>query len=315
MAALSRDFLELKREIVEARNQAIKTDHLMKNLSLDIKEFEKRFDTLERRTRWVNAAAHFLVAGTIVFAAYTIVSVKSRHFNESMAALKADLETERQNAQVRGEELRKHSSQLEKESHQQAQAEEQAIKVIEALDDKQEAKAGMLLEQLEAEHLSPLSHRLVDKRLIDLRRKVLDSSLKEGRAHYVAKRYDNAVTTLRRAVSLDGDPKALISAQVLLINALWELKRYDEAEPLLRELLKMDLDRTLSEQTRFLLAATLAHQGRRDAAKTLFEEIMAGGGSYVTEATTYDQALVSGAELPDDLPFSAGKNLLGSGLR
>jgi tetratricopeptide (TPR) repeat protein len=307
MADLSRDLLELKREVVEARNQAIKTDHLMKNLSLDIKEFEKRFDLLERRTRWVNAAAHILVAGAIVFAAYSIVSVKSRHFNESMAALKADLETERQNAQVRSEELRKHSSQLEKESHQQAQAEEQAIKVLEALDDKQEAKAGTLLEQLESEHLSPLSRRLVDKRLTELRRKIFDSALKEGRAQYTAKQYDNAVTTLRKAVALDGDLKSLIPTQVLLANALWALKRYDEAEPLLRDLLKLDLDKTVNEQTRFLLAATLAHQGRREAAKTLFEEIMAGGGSYATAAKNYDQALVTGAELPDDLPFTPGK--------
>ena len=69
MSDAGRDFVELKREIIEARTQAIKTANQMKNVALDVKGFEKRFDVLERRTRIASVGAHAIVALTIGLAA------------------------------------------------------------------------------------------------------------------------------------------------------------------------------------------------------------------------------------------------------
>ena len=70
-----REFNELKREVVEARNQSIKTDNQIKNLSLDMKGFETRFDNLEKRARFATIGAYAIVAVTISIAAYFISSI------------------------------------------------------------------------------------------------------------------------------------------------------------------------------------------------------------------------------------------------
>ena len=85
------DYGELRREVIEARNQSIKTDNQIKNLSLDVKGFENRFDILERRLRFSQVGVHFVVALTIAVAAYFITAARTR-------SLEAELEQSTQEA-------------------------------------------------------------------------------------------------------------------------------------------------------------------------------------------------------------------------
>ena len=43
MSDFPKELSELRKEVVESRNQSIKTDNQIKNLALDIKGFEQRF--------------------------------------------------------------------------------------------------------------------------------------------------------------------------------------------------------------------------------------------------------------------------------
>jgi hypothetical protein len=62
-----REFAELKREVIESRNQSIKTDNQIKNLSLDVKGFEKRFEILEKRSRFATLGTYGIVAVTVAW--------------------------------------------------------------------------------------------------------------------------------------------------------------------------------------------------------------------------------------------------------
>ncbi|MCK5688744.1 hypothetical protein KAI87_05700, partial [Myxococcota bacterium] len=66
---------ELRKEVIETRNQAIKTDNQVKNLALDVKGFEKRFDRLERRTRLASVASMVIIAVVLAAAAGVVSSV------------------------------------------------------------------------------------------------------------------------------------------------------------------------------------------------------------------------------------------------
>lgn len=203
MSDADRELVDLRREIIEARNQAIKTDNQVKNLSLDVKGFEKRFDSLERRTRISGLGVHLIVAVTIIAAAYMVQSVRVRGLEQDHAKALADVRGEKQSVEQSADSLSKRLAAVEQERRRYERAAASAAKLNEHLDNRREKEAADLLESLDFASLTPLESRLLDKRVADLRVRSGDASYRAARSAQLMNRFDIAANEFKRCLTLD----------------------------------------------------------------------------------------------------------------
>lgn len=301
MSDFGRDLGELKREVVEARNQAIKTDNQMKNLSIDIKGFEKRFDALETRVRMSGIGVNLIVALTIAAAAYGIGNVRGKTYEHELANLQTVLKDEKAHAQTQSSVQQKKLSDIEKQKMQHDEASGVAMKVLTLLDNRQDREAGAMLDRLNFNELTSLERKALDRRFTELRQKQAELLYKSGRNNLLANQTSAGIADLKRNLALDPNGRYANQARYQLALALWNSKHYDEAEPLLKTLSQHE-DRRVAEEGQYLLATTLARLDKRNEAKSLFARIIANDGRYASTAKVYAQALASGSDLPTDLP-------------
>jgi hypothetical protein len=163
------DWVDVKREVVETRNQSIKTDNLLKNMSMDLKAFEKRFDVLERRGRMTHMAAYVLVALAVLVASYLVGVTRMRGYEADIADLKLQLQSseERLKAQDNAREAR--WVEVEETQRQHKQAAEIAAKVLDLFGAGKREEALEWLGKLETVHLTPLENKLTEERFAQLR--------------------------------------------------------------------------------------------------------------------------------------------------
>lgn len=301
MSDAGRDLGELKREVVESRNQAIKTDNQIKNLTLDIKGFEKRFDSLEGRVRMAGIGVNLIVAVTIAAAGYMVSTMRSKSFEGEIANLHTLLSDEKAHAQAQGDAQQKKMGEAEKKRRAHEHASDSAMQILGLLDNHQDKEAGDLLDKLAFDDLGALERKSLERRFGELRQRQAETSYRSGRAALFASNVPQGISDLRRALALDASGRFAGQARYQLALALYNTKRYDEAEPVFRDLIKSD-DRRIVEEAQYYLAASLAHLDKRDEAKTMMTRILAGEGKFAPPAKAYAQALETGGELPVDLP-------------
>lgn len=299
--AAGRELGELRREIIEARNQAIKTDNQVKNLSLDVKGFEKRFDNLDRRGRLASVGVHLIVALSIGFAAYAVASVRSRAFETEIAELHAKLKSVSETPHDSTDQAQMRLTDIEKSRKVREQAGDTAARIYDLLEAKKDKEAGELLEGLVVADLSPLERKLMEKRLSDLRKRVSDSAIKSAKLANSQGRPEVALNELKHALALEADAKTMVQARSLYGTTLWALHRYQDAEPVLREAVQNESDRAMLEELRYDLATSLARLGKIEDSKALLSQIAAVNGRYTTAAKTYLSAIEDNNELPTDL--------------
>lgn len=301
MTEQGRELSELKHEVVEARNQAIKTDNQVKNLTFDIKGFEKRFDLLEGRVRLSSIGVNLIVAVTIALSAYMVYALRVQVFEAEIVSLKESVREEHVAAQAKSDAL---AAKVQAEDSKQADSEaaaKLALTVLALADSRQDTQAADVLEKLDVTHLSPLERKLSEPRFTDLRRRQAEALYRDGRRQVADGRYEQALRPLRRAMALDREGRFVGQARYQLAWALWNSKHYDEAEPLARELSKLS-DRGAADEARYMLATALTHLQRTDEAKRLFNQLIAQESRFTGACRAYLAALERGFDLPIDLP-------------
>jgi TolA-binding protein len=300
MSDAGRDLGELKHEVVEARNQAIKTDNQIKNLSLDIRGFEKRFDALESRVRLAGIGVNLIVALTIVAAAYVLLTMRGRAAAAEMAGLQTVLSEEKAHAQAQGDAQQKKLTEIEKRRRQHEKASDTALQVLTLLDSRRDKEAGDLLDTLVLADLTTLERKSLEPRFGELRQRQAEASYRSGRMALAGGELRQGTADMRRVLALDPEGRFGGLARYQLAQALWAAKRYDEAEPVLRTLVQ-NADRRVAEEAQYLLAATLARLDKREEAKASFARL-AADSRFSVAARAYAAALEAGGELPIDLP-------------
>lgn len=301
MTEQGRELSELKHEVVEARNQAIKTDNQVKNLTFDIKGFEKRFDTLEGRVRLSSIGVNLIVAFTIALSAYMVYALRVQVFEAEIVSLKEAVREEHVAAQAKSDAL---ADKVQNEDKQRAESEaaaKMAQTVLALLNSHQDTQAADQLEKLDVRHLSALERKLSEPMFTGLRRRQADNLYRQGRKHMADGHSEQAIAPLRRAMELDQEGRFVGQARYQLAWALWNSKRYGEAEPLARELSKLS-DRGAAEEARYMLATALVHLQHEDEAKRMFNQLIAQESRFTGACRAYLVALERGLELPIDLP-------------
>lgn len=301
MTEQGRELSELKHEVVEARNQAIKTDNQIKNLTFDIKGFEKRFDTLEGRVRLSSIGVNLIVALTIALSAYMVYALRVQVFEAEIKSLKEVVREEHLAAQAKSDTLAAKVQNEDKQRAQNDEAAQLAQSILLLLDSRQDTQAADQLGKLDMRHLSVLEQKMLEPRFNDLRRRQAETLYRLGRKSVADGRFEQAVAPLRRAIELDQEGRFVGQARYQLAWALWNSRRYAEVEPLAREMSK-NTDRGVMEEARYMLATALTRLERTDEAKRLFNQLIAQESRYTGACRAYLAALEHNQELPTDLP-------------
>lgn len=287
MSESTRDSGDLRREIIEARNQAIKTDNQVKNLALDIKGLDRRFEFLEKRMRFSSVGVNVIVALTVGIAAYTIDASRQSNQASEIDALTSEASEARRAGETKSGELRQRLASIEEENRERVKHEQLAVELLEHLDAKREREALEWVEKLDLKKIGPAAQKLVGKRVQEFQKQIAETSYKNGKANLTAKKESAAVAEFRRCLRVEPEGRYATSARYLLMSALLTLKNYSEAETLLREILAKDNDRAVLDEARYLLGVALAGQDKKDAARAQLKEVATSGSRYASNAKNY----------------------------
>lgn len=291
----------LRRDIIEARNQAIKTDNQIKNLSMDVRNFEKRFDALESRVRLSSVGTNLLIALALAGCAYIVTSVMARAYDGEIAQLKDAVREEQQVAERKRTQLEERFATAQNQVQHAKQAGTKVLKLLDLLDKHRDHEAGELLEQVDLEALSPLERSLCATRFADLKRRQALVAFRQGRQASMQRDMPAAIAALSRSLRLDPEGPLSKPARDQLAQALWHAKRYAEAEPVMRAWLNKEPDEPTG-LARYLLATSLVRMGKADAARAEFLQVAGREGSrWAPAARAYLAAMAAGSELPEDL--------------
>lgn len=286
MSEQNRDYADLRREIIEARNQSIKTDNQIKNLSLDVRGFENRFDILERRLRFSQVGIHFIVAFTIAMAAYFISAARTRGLQQELAQATQAANKIQQAVATKSAELDSRLQQIEDGKRSRRATQENVIKLLNHLDKKQIDPAVALLGEVELERLSTLEKRLAVDRINKFRSSVADDAFREGKDLVARGRRSDSIVAFERSVKVHPEGRYSASARYLLGLKLRESKRYADAVKVFDEILKRDRDPAVRAEIQYWRGYALGKTGRVAEAKSILKKIVAEGGRHSNAART-----------------------------
>ncbi|MEK7706220.1 MAG: hypothetical protein AAB426_14770 [Myxococcota bacterium] len=299
MKDVGQELVDLKREVLESRNQVIRTDNQLKNVALDVRGFDRRFEALEKRTRMTGLGVQVLTALTVAMAAYVAYAARVSSLEHQLTEARAEVGSVRAAGESQAQALRAQMSKLEQTAEKRAHAEAVATEFLSHLDRKRDKEATALLAQLELGDLAPIGRASVEKLVLELRRRSSETSYRTARTLQAAGKGEAAVDELRRALAIDPDGRYAMQSSYLLASQLWDLKRYDEVVPIARKLLASVTDKALADELRFLLATSLAHSAAgKDEALAIIGEAQRTGSRYATVLKNLQTALEQGGEIP-----------------
>lgn len=278
------DFSELRREVIEARNQSIKTDNQIKNLSLDVKGFENRFDILERRLRFSQVGVHLVVAVTIAVAAYFVSAARTRSLESELAQATQDANKVQQAAATKSKELDGRLQQIEDEKRNKKEAQQAVVQLLTHLDKKEIDKAIALLDKADLNRLSELERRLAQERVNQFRKSVGEKAYHTARDLLARGRRTDAIKALGQSVKVSPKGRYSDSARYLLGISLREAKRYKEAVQVFDTTRGIEKDKRVLEEIKYWQGYSLAKLGKNNEAKQIFEALAKEGGRHSSAA-------------------------------
>ena len=284
MSEQNRDYADLRREVIEARNQSIKTDNQIKNLSLDVKGFENRFDIVERRLRFSQVGLHFIVAFTIAMAAYFISAARTRGLQEELALATQAANKIQQAVATKSTELDSRLQEIEDGKRSRRATQENVIKLLAHLDKAEIDPAVSLLGEVELERLSPLEKRLTVERINKFRSSVAEQAYREGRDLVARGRRTDSIKAFERSVKVHPEGRYAATARYLLGLKLREGKRFAEAIEVFDEILKRDSDKEVIAEIKYWKAYSLGKVGKVAEAKSILRKIASEGGRHASAA-------------------------------
>ncbi len=286
-----REFNELKREVVEARNQSIKTDNQIKNLSLDMKGFETRFDNLEKRARFATLGAYAIVAITISVAAYFVSSISIEGIRDNSFQAAQDAERLKQELAARSTELDARLKRVADEAKVKSQAQSMAMELLSHLKANRKSEAARLLPELDMDLLSPLEQSTVGPVLTAFQTEAGEEAYRNGRNYLSASRKTDAIKSFRDSLRISPEGRYANSGRYLLGITLRETRKYSEAVQVFETIQKKETDRNVIEEVLYWHGYSLLKIGDADGGRKILESVVASGSRHASAAQTQLAAL------------------------
>ena len=229
--AVEDDVQEIKKEIIQSHNLVIKTDNLIKNLSSEIRQIQKKQESYERKY-WINSVAAYVIIAALCFiGVYVGFEAKIDVVRREKAQLEEDVEKARSEAED-----------LQAKLSVRAQQEKAAEHLLRLKRDKRDDEALKVAEGLDINRLSPVLGRLVSRETEDLRLKIGAESLERGKSLYSRGYLKRSLQEFDRAIEVHPPDEILSDAH------------YQRAQ------LHLKMNKTAKAAEDFLLAVAAAPQ-------------------------------------------------------
>lgn len=209
---------ELKKEVVDARNLIIKTDNLVKNLSVDLKQLQKKFENYEHRSILTSIAAY------VIFVALIFIGLWAA-FNSKLSAVKS----EHSNALAQVEELRSKNNALTKQLDQVAWAAGKAQEIFDKLSGPNPQDGLKLMAETDINSLPGFTQKSLRQKEMEVREKLGMEAFETGRKAFNSQRWKDAIAPLSKAMGILPRGQSLASAAYMRGYSNYGLKNWREA--------------------------------------------------------------------------------------
>lgn len=259
---MEKEFADLRREIVEARNLVIKNDNLLKNLGADLKAFGKRQELFERKQWSSSAAAYALFAvlcagAALVGARGYVVQARDQATDLSHVAERAERAAEAAKGELAA--ARKASADAFF-----------AYQKLETGTEDQREQAVQALALLDRTKLSELELRALNDRSAVVLEHIAAARLESGKAAFRSRDFRTAANDLEKALRLfPNHPEADANSFLLGVSAV-EVKDPALAAESLQRFVDRVKGKTNKDYALYLLGMSLEQIGDRLLAETTF---------------------------------------------
>jgi tetratricopeptide (TPR) repeat protein len=244
-------FLDLKKEVIEARNLVIKNDNLLKSLHGDVKKVIDKQEAFEKRAWGTSVTAYIIIAALSAVGAYKFASVEVRATTEELVGARAA----RKNAEDTAGQIRAQQEATERAS-------KKALEVFDRLagdDDVQRAEALNELAKMDMKKLSPMEQRALEDKSRALRAEAARQALEAGRTALNRRDWKSANDALTRYMTMT--TKIDDQANLMLGEARHALRQYKDAVEPLQKFLKDSPNSKQADYATSLLGDALAESG------------------------------------------------------
>lgn len=284
MSDFPKELSELRKEVVESRNQSIKTDNQIKNLALDIKGFEQRFDQLEKKARYSSFGVYVIIAATVAIAGYLISSVSIQASKEASAKAVEEAGRLKQELVTQETRLKTERQALEQDIAGREAVGAQALAFVKALEADNVDAAEKASLSIKLEELSSLEVAILKTDLEAFRDDRANEHYRVGRDMLARTRRPDAVKSFESALTMSKNFRYSDSARYLLGITLREIGEYDRAIAVFREIEEYEKDSNVLAEVRYWLAYSLVRSGQKTQGAALFTQIVDGGGRHASSA-------------------------------
>ncbi|MBN1947435.1 MAG: tetratricopeptide repeat protein [Bradymonadales bacterium] len=243
---------DLHREIVEARNLAIKTDNLVKNLSAEIKQVA-RYQQAHQRKSLLNSAVAYALFVVVVFAGLYL------SFNTKVRSDRREIE----HYQARTTALETNLAELQAELDRRREAENRAYSFYQLLESGDRDEVVEQFEELRSLLVDQTMIQLLQDRVEEINYALAEQSYRDGMAMIREERWADARDAFLKSTNHLLRTPWCAALHFNLALALFELEDYEGALAYFDQALSyQELDPAYQAEARFRRALCLESTGR-----------------------------------------------------
>jgi TolA-binding protein len=257
------DIHEVLKEITKTHNLIIKTDNLVKNLSSEIRQIQKKQEKYERK---------YIFNSVVAYVIFVIII-----FGGLYVAFEAKVGVVRREKEVLEEKLGQTEAErddLTKKLSIRAQQERVTERFLRLKRQKQDFDALKEADHLDAKVLSPLLSELVRKEADDLRSRMADVALQEGKSLLQKGHLARALREFDRAIKVR--PPGPMLAQVYYQRglALQKLNKIANAAEAFLAATEADPESSIADDALFQAGTSLETSGDVPRALSIYERFL-----------------------------------------
>lgn len=257
------DIHDVKKEVTKTHNLIIKTDNLVKNLSSEIRQIQKKQEKYERKYIFNSVVAYVIFVIIIFGGLYVAFEAKGGVVRREKNLLEEKLsktESERDD--------------LKKKLSIRAQQERVIKRFLRLKRNNQDFEALKEADRLDAKVLSPLFHELVKKEVDDLRYRMAGVSLRQGKSLLQKGHLMRAIRQLDRALKVRPPGRTLAQVHYQRGHAWQKLNKIAKAAEDFLAAAEADPDSPFADDALFHAGTCLETSGDVPRAMSIYERFL-----------------------------------------
>ena len=257
------DIHDVKKEVTKTHNLIIKTDNLVKNLSSEIRQIQKKQEKYERK---------YIFNSVVAYVIFVIII-----FGGLYVAFDAKVGVVRREKEVLEEKLSKTEAErdeMQKKLSVRAQQERVTERFLRLKRQKQDYDALKEADRLDAKVLSPLLSDLVRKEADDLRTRLAGVALQEGKSLLQKGHLMRALREFDRAVKVRPPGPMLAQVHFQRGQALQKLNKIAKAAESFLAAAEADPDSLIADTALFSAGQCLETSGDVPRALSIYERFL-----------------------------------------